>query len=124
MPNTAVILDKNGNVAIIVHPDREDQLNDPAFNPPQHTHVRLPRAEYDACKHDPTVGDSLDLLKKLEPLVRQKSVSTANKLASKISTLESEKSAKEAAIAADLALYESLTEEEQLVIDSGGDLLL
>jgi hypothetical protein len=46
-PVSAVIFDAEGRVAMIIHPDNEKQLDDPAFNPKGHVHVRVARAVYD-----------------------------------------------------------------------------
>jgi hypothetical protein len=38
----AVIVDSSGVVHMVVIPDDDAQLSDPAFNPPGHTHLRVP----------------------------------------------------------------------------------
>lgn len=44
----AVVVDGDGIVHMVVIPDDDSQLSDPAFNPPGHTHLRI--------DHDPTGG--------------------------------------------------------------------
>lgn len=41
MPLRALIYDAAGNLLMIVRPDDPKQLDDPAFNPPNHTQLRV-----------------------------------------------------------------------------------
>jgi hypothetical protein len=81
-PNSALIFDADGQLRTIVHPDFERQLNDPAFNPKDHVHVRISRAAYDACASD------IALLKAAKPLVQKENLTAAAKLQIKIDALE------------------------------------
>ena len=47
---TRVVLDSEGNVAMIVFPDWDEQLLDPAFSPEGLTCVDVPKQGYDNCK--------------------------------------------------------------------------
>lgn len=48
-PNSAVVYDTSGNLWFVVHPDREAELDADHFNPDGAVHVRVARADYDAC---------------------------------------------------------------------------
>ena len=90
MATTAVIIDSDGRVAIIVHPDRESQLDDPAFNPKGCVQVRMARADYDALKFtlDDVTPEPLALLRAAGPLVAEKDSGIAVKIAARISEAE------------------------------------
>ena len=52
MAKTAVIYNASGKIVMIVHPDTDSQLDDPAFNPPGCTQVRIDRPIYDQCSSE------------------------------------------------------------------------
>lgn len=54
---TAVVIDASGVVAMIVHADKPEQLDDRAANPIGCTQVRVDRKQYDACRSLTAVAD-------------------------------------------------------------------
>ncbi len=78
--NSAIIYDQSGEIAMIVHPDFESQLDDPAFNPPGSIQIRVPTDQYQATK------SYRDLLALTRPLMKDASI--ADQIGLKILTID------------------------------------
>lgn len=112
MPNTAVIVDSSGSVVMVIHPDREVQLNDSAFNPKGCVQVRIARKDYEAVRIDPISKDAA-LLKSIAPEIAKTNAKLAGDMTARAEALETAKADYEAELAAQKAAWDALSEEEK-----------
>ena len=117
MANSAVILDASGAVVMVVHPDREGQLDDPAFNLKGFTQVRIPKRTYEAAPLDPIAKDAA-LLKAIAPEVEKANAKLASNMLARAATLETTKANYEAERVAQKATWDALSEEEKLAFST------
>lgn len=64
----AIILNSAGEIAMIIKPDYDSQLDDPAFNPLNHTHIRIPVEHYNNCKNH---SEILDVVYSIHPELKK-----------------------------------------------------
>lgn len=111
MPDSAVIFDAEGRVAMVVHPDRESELDDPAYNLRGHVQVRIARADYDRlpqAENFSALAHPHELMKALAPEVAKKSATVAAKIEARVAEAETARAikAERDRLAAEAALTE------------------
>jgi len=78
-----IVFDSAGNLRMIVHPDHDAQLADPAFGPQDAVWADIARRDYHAC------GDRRDLLALAAPVIAMKSASVGLAVAATLAVMDS-----------------------------------
>jgi len=77
-----IVFDQAGNVRMVVHPDWDAQLADPAFAPQGSVWVDVPRADYQGC------ASRRDLLVLAKPVITAKSVAAGLAILTRIQAID------------------------------------
>jgi len=77
-----IIFDQAGNIRMVVHPDRDTQLADPAFAPQESVWADVSRTDYQAC------ASWRDLLVLAKPVITAKSVAAGLAIVAQIEAID------------------------------------
>jgi len=77
-----IVFDQAGNIRMVVHPDRDARLADPAFAPQGSVWADVSRTDYQAC------ANRRDLLVLAKPVIAAKSVAAGLAIVAQIEAID------------------------------------